>query len=155
MKTATCSHAFAIQMVRKLGTEVTSMKTGTYNKMDPTCFERFKCPIWMEQGMDGNSESQMVAFSYYDITWGITIQVTINNTTYSGYWEVASGYANYWSKMEVQVDDKLTSYQSMSPGFQEKVDEFHDLLTLLILDGEWGQDKPTEYFEDPMGLIEI
>jgi len=95
-----------IRRIRENGTT----SSGTYNKADPTHYERGKCSFYAGDSITGQCEEtgyeeyepNLLEVSFYDCTWGIEIECKL--CLPNGVTEASSGYLDSddgtWSRVE-------------------------------------------------------
>lgn len=86
--------------------EMVSTRTGTYNKADPTHYEKYSGEIWILHGYsecwqedyEGNPilhngekvpdepEPEQIKISINDVTWGVEFEFETSRGTEGGYW---------------------------------------------------------------------
>ena len=127
-------------IVEKLTQFSTGSKKGTYDKSDPTCYEKHFCKIGMQYGFGpaveeacGCPESENVEVEIHDVTWGIEFKINAPSGKHEGYWSRSfppsnkSGFSGHWTRC--------------SPDFLK-------VLKRLFLEGEEPQNFDDESEDD-------
>lgn len=77
-------------MVERFKTYSVEWRTGTYDRQDPTAFEKIKSKVFMYYGWIGGGscsapESEVVEVEINDVTWGVEFRITNSTGVHEGY----------------------------------------------------------------------
>jgi len=132
---------------------------GSYNKTDPTRFEK-----------GGLEITKLISLSFYDCTWGVEVTLKIKTKEYSFYLDKAFGGGKdevifrdgfrpyHWKYLKGLLkkfpvaEDEMQEYYELSVIRRAIVKHYEKIKQPIPADID-SQYASREYFEDPMGCL--